>query len=95
MIIGGGITMIFSNRVSAYILLMLGMGINAVGISIIGFSNIFWLTILIQLCIGLALPALQIGINTIILNNTEEAFIGRVNGILTPLFMGSMVITMS
>ncbi|MNI88456.1 hypothetical protein D3C73_1457590 [compost metagenome] len=29
-----------------------------------------------------------------ILKNTEESFIGRVNGILTPLFMGSMVISM-
>jgi MFS family permease len=95
MIIGGGITMMFSNRVSAYILLMLGMVINAIGISIIGFSTLFWFTLLIEFCIGLAMPALQIGINTIILNNTEEAFIGRVNGILTPMFMGSMVITMS
>lgn len=95
MIFGGAITMIFSNRVSAYTLLMLGMGINAVGISIIGFSNVFWLTLLVELCIGLAMPAIQIGINTIILNNTEEAFIGRVNGILTPMFMGSMVVTMS
>jgi MFS transporter, DHA3 family, macrolide efflux protein len=95
MIIGGAITMLFSNRVSAYILLMLGMGINAIGISIIGFSTVYWFTLLIELCIGLAMPALQIGINTIILNNTEEAFIGRVNGILTPMFMGSMVITMS
>jgi DHA3 family macrolide efflux protein-like MFS transporter len=95
MIIGGGVTMLFSNRVSAYILLMLGMGVNAIGISIIGFSTIFWLSLLTQLCTGLAMPALQIGINTIILNNTEEAFIGRVNGILTPMFMGSMVVTMS
>jgi hypothetical protein len=30
-----------------------------------------------------------------ILQNTEEAFIGRVNGILNPLFMGAMVVTMS
>jgi MFS transporter, DHA3 family, macrolide efflux protein len=95
MIIGGGITMMFSNRVLPYILLMFGMGVNAIGISIIGFSNIFWVTLLTELCIGLAMPAIQIGINTMILNNTEEAFIGRVNGILTPMFIGSMVITMS
>ena len=41
------------------------------------------------------MPCIQIGINTMILQNTEEAFIGRVNGILNPLFMGAMVLTMS
>jgi hypothetical protein len=30
-----------------------------------------------------------------ILQNTEGSFIGRVNGILMPLFMGAMVVTMS
>ncbi|MNR49644.1 hypothetical protein D3C85_1690490 [compost metagenome] len=48
-----------------------------------------------QFISGLVMPAIQIGISTLILGNTEEAFVGRVNGILTPLFMGSMVITMS
>ena len=41
------------------------------------------------------MPAIQIGISTLILGNTEVSFVGRVNGILTPLFMGAMVITMS
>jgi hypothetical protein len=30
-----------------------------------------------------------------ILQNSEESFVGRVNGILSPLFMGAMVLTMS
>jgi membrane protein YdbS with pleckstrin-like domain len=29
------------------------------------------------------------------LQNTEEAFVGRVNGILNPLFFGAMVLMMS
>ncbi len=41
------------------------------------------------------MPCIHIGINTMILQNTEESFIGRVNGILNPVFMGAMVITMS
>jgi predicted transporter len=40
-------------------------------------------------------PCIHIGINTIILKYSEEAFIGRVNGVLSPLFMGMMVIGMS
>jgi DHA3 family macrolide efflux protein-like MFS transporter len=95
MIIGGGIAMVFSNRIAPHILLMLGMGAMAVGMSVIGSSQMFWLTLACEFFIGLTMPALHIGINTIILNNTEEAYIGRVNGILTPLFMGSMVVTMS
>ncbi|MDF2668046.1 MAG: major facilitator superfamily 1 [Paenibacillus sp.] len=95
MIIGGGVTMVLSNRIKPHILVMLGMGISAVGICIIGWSTNFWLTLFCEFAIGLFMPALQIGINTIILKNTEEAFVGRVNGILTPLFMGAMVITMS
>jgi MFS family permease len=95
MIIGGAVTMLFSNRVKPHILLMLGMGVNAVGVFVIGWSTTLWITLLAEFMIGLAMPGLQIGINTIILKNSDEAFIGRVNGIMTPLFMGSMVITMS
>lgn len=40
-------------------------------------------------------PCIHIGINTLILKNTDEAFVGRVNGVLSPLFMGMMVIGMS
>ncbi|WP_027409383.1 MFS transporter [Anoxybacteroides tepidamans] len=95
MTIGGGMAMVFSNRVAPHILLMLGMASTAIGVFVMGWSTIFWLTLLAEFIIGLFMPSLHIGINTIIMNNTEEAFVGRVNGILTPLFMGSMVITMS
>jgi MFS transporter, DHA3 family, macrolide efflux protein len=95
MIIGGAAAMVFSNRIAPHILLMLGMGSMAAGIFVMGWSTMFWLTLMAEFIIGLFMPALHIGINTIILNNTDETFVGRVNGILTPLFMGSMVITMS
>lgn len=95
MIIGGAVAMVFSNRIAPHILLMLGMGSMAAGIFVMGWSTMFWLTLMAEFIIGLFMPALQIGINTIILNNTDESFVGRVNGIMTPLFMGAMVITMS
>jgi MFS family permease len=95
MIIGGGVAMVCSNRLAPHVLLMLGMGAMAAGIFIMGWSTMFWLTLMAECMIGLFMPAIHIGVNTIILNNAEEAFVGRVNGILTPLFMGSMVITMS
>lgn len=95
MIIGGALAMTFSNRIAAHFQLMLGMASMAIGIFIMGWSTMFWLTLVAEFFIGLFMPALHIGINTIILNNTEEKFVGRVNGIMTPLFMGSMVISMS
>ncbi|WP_088069799.1 MFS transporter [Gottfriedia luciferensis] len=95
MIIGGGVIMFISNKLAPHVLLLIGMAVNAIGIFVIGWSELFWLTLVAEFFIGLFMPALHIGINTIILKNTEEKFVGRVNGILTPLFMGSMVITMS
>ncbi|PEL08212.1 MFS transporter [Bacillus sp. AFS017336] len=95
MIIGGGLIMVISNKLAPHVLLFIGMAVNAIGIFVIGWSEVFWLTLLSEFFIGLFMPALHIGINTIILKNTDEKFVGRVNGILTPLFMGAMVITMS
>ncbi|XRG78614.1 MFS transporter [Rossellomorea sp. GAMAL-10_SWC] len=95
MIIGGGLIMLISNKLAPHVLLLIGMAVNAIGIFVIGWSEIFWLTLVAEFFIGLFMPALHIGINTIILKNTDEKFVGRVNGILTPLFMGAMVITMS
>ncbi|UUZ96593.1 hypothetical protein LJK87_21255 [Paenibacillus sp. P25] len=57
-------------------------------------STQLWLTLAANVISGLAYPAIHIGISTLILTNAEEAFVGRVNGFLTPLFMGAMVLTM-
>ncbi|MEH6938742.1 MFS transporter [Bacillus sp. JJ664] len=95
MIIGGGVIMVISNKLAPHVLLLLGMSVTAIGIFVMGWSEFFWITLVAEFFMGLFMPALHIGINTIILKNTDEKFVGRVNGILTPLFMGSMVITMS
>lgn len=95
MIVGGALVMIFLKNVPPQRLLALGMLSNVIGLSIIGFSSSIWITLLAELFIGLMLPCIHIGINTWILQSTEGAFIGRVNGILSPMFTGSMVLTMS
>ncbi len=76
-------------------MLFTGMLANAIGLAIIGASTSLWLTLAAELVSGFFMPSIQIGINTLILQNTESDFIGRVNGILSPLFTGSMVVTMS
>ncbi len=95
MIIGGGITVALSRKVQPQMLLALGMAASAIGFIGLGLSTELWLSLAAQFFAGLFMPCIHIGINTMILQNTEEAFIGRVNGILNPLFMGAMVITMS
>ncbi|MGZ4161911.1 MAG: MFS transporter [Neobacillus sp.] len=95
MILGGGLTMGLAKKTPPQILLAVGMTVNAVGLVVVGLSDQLWLTLIAQFISGLFMPCIHIGINTMILQNTEEAFIGRVNGILNPLFMGTMVISMS
>lgn len=95
MILGGAITMSLAKKAAPQLLLIIGMGVNAAGFIILGFSTQFWLTILAELMCGLVMPCIHIGINTMILQNSEATFVGRVNGILSPLFMGAMVILMS
>ncbi|WP_254119737.1 MFS transporter [Bacillus sp. FJAT-29790] len=95
MILGGAGVMIFAKTVAPQRLLTFGMLVNGIGIAVMGLSTNLWLTLTAEFFNGLMLPCIQIGINTMILQRTEGAYIGRVNGILTPLFMGSMVLTMS
>lgn len=95
MILGGGLTVGFAKKTPPQILLALGMGVSALGFLVMGLSDMFWLTLTAQFISGLFMPCVHIGINTMILKNTDSAFIGRVNGILNPIFMGCMVITMT
>ncbi|MED3561305.1 MFS transporter [Bacillus xiapuensis] len=95
MILGGGLTIGLAKKTPPQILLALGMSISAIGFFVMGLSDQLWLTLTAQFISGLFMPCIHIGINTMILQNTEAAFIGRVNGILNPMFMGTMVISMS
>lgn len=95
MMIGGALVMVFAKSIAPQKLLVFGMIANGIGLAVIGISTQLWLTLSAEFINGLVLPCIQIGINTLILQRTQEAYIGRVNGILSPLFTGSMVLTMS
>ncbi|MFC4410361.1 MFS transporter [Chungangia koreensis] len=95
MLIGGGAIFALSKKVSPQKLLALGILVSMIATIGIGFSTSAGLTIGLQFINGLFMPCIHIGINTLILKNTEEAFVGRVNGVLNPMFMGMMVIGMS
>lgn len=95
MIFGGAAAVMFAKSIPPQKLLVIGMLANAIGMSVIGFSTNLPITLGAEFVNGLFLPCIQIGINTMILQNTKSEFIGRVNGTLSPLFSGSMVLTMS
>ena len=95
MIVGGVAAATFSSSAPPQKLLVAGMFANAIGMSIIGFSTNLPLTLAAEFVNGFFLPYIQIGINTFVFQRTKSEFIGRVNGILTPLFTGAMVLTMS
>lgn len=95
MCLGGVFTMLLSKTISPSRLLIYGSGMMAIGMSIIGFSTELWLTLLGEFICGLMLPCIHIGGNTTILQNTDSNYVGRVNGILIPMFTGAMIVTMS
>lgn len=95
MLLGGGIVMAFSKKISPQKLLALGIFASMIFTIGVGWSTSVTLTLVLQLLNGMFFPCIHIGINTLILKNSDEAFVGRVNGVLNPLFMGMMVIGMS
>lgn len=95
MLIGGGLVMGFAKRFSPQRLLATGMLVSAISIVGIGLSTNLFMTLALQFLSGLFLPCIHVGINTLILQTSEEEFVGRVNGVLNPLFMGGMVTTIS
>lgn len=95
MLIGGGVIFSISKKISPQKLLAIGIFSSMIFTIGIGWSTSIALTLILQVLNGLFFPCIHIGINTLILKNSEEAFVGRVNGVLNPLFMGMMVIGMT
>ncbi|SDZ17489.1 MFS transporter [Thermoactinomyces sp. DSM 45892] len=95
MLAGGAVALLAAKKIAPQRLLVIGLIVNAVVISLSGISEVLWITLIAQFFAGMGMPIIQIGINTLIMQHTTADFIGRVNGILTPLFIGAMVLMMS
>lgn len=95
MLAGGAFIMGVAKKVNPQTLLAFGLLVSSFGTIGIGWSTSAPLTIMLQVMTGLCYPCIHIGINTMILKNTEGAYMGRVGGVMTPMFMGMMVVGMS
>jgi MFS transporter, DHA3 family, macrolide efflux protein len=95
MLVGGGVVMAFSKKITPQKLLAIGILASMIFTIGVGWSTSIVLTLVLQFLNGMFFPCIHIGINTLILKNSEEEFVGRVNGVLNPMFMGMMVVGMS
>ncbi|PUA36575.1 MFS transporter [Paenibacillus elgii] len=95
MLIGGGLVSMFAKRVAPQLLLAIGMLIGGVCTVIVGYSTSIPVTLGVQFLSGLVFPCIHIGISTMILKWSPTSIVGRVNGVLNPMFVGMMVISMS
>lgn len=92
MLLGGGLVMTLAKKIPPQKLLAIGILLSSFTMAGIGLSTSVPLSLSLQFIGGLGFPCIQIGISTMILQWTEEKFIGRVNGVLSPMFMGMMVV---
>ncbi|MCL5057809.1 MAG: MFS transporter [Actinobacteria bacterium] len=95
MLLGGGVVMGLSKKIAPQKLLAMGLLVSAISVAVVGLSTSLVITLSFQFLSGLFFPCIHIGINTLILQATREEFVGRVNGVLNPMFMGAMVIMIS
>lgn len=95
MLVGGAVIMSLAAKMKPQLMLALGLVVSAIVTVGIGASSVVWVTILLQMISGFFYPCIQVGIQTLIMKNTETAYIGRVGGAITPIFMGMMVLGMS
>jgi MFS family permease len=94
-ILGGLLLAMIASKWTPQKFLTSGLLVNGIGIALSGLSSNVWLTLFSLFCIALTQPFIFIGVNTMILKLSPMEMVGRINGLLTPLLTGSMVITMS
>ncbi|MCA1296023.1 MFS transporter [Paenibacillus sp. alder61] len=94
-IAGGMAAFALSAKIPPLRMLRIGLLCNAIGIATTGLSPVLWLTMLTQGFVALLQPAILIGNQTLVMQHTDSALIGRVTGIRTPLMTGTMLLGMS
>ncbi|WP_231571299.1 MFS transporter [Gordoniibacillus kamchatkensis] len=94
-LVGGIAAFGLASKISPRLLLTAGLLVDGLGILLVGWSLNLWVTMGAQFLIALLQPAIFIGNNALVMQHTDQDYIGRVTGIRTPLMTGSMLLTMS
>ncbi|WP_338587795.1 MFS transporter [Paenibacillus sp. Y5S-9] len=92
LLIGGGIAAAVSAKLNQTLTLLVGVLCLAVATMGEVLSSWFWLTIVISFLSSISLAFINVIISTYLVTRIDEHLIGRVNGTITPLFIGSMLL---
>ncbi|WP_308639782.1 MFS transporter [Paenibacillus silvisoli] len=95
MILGGMLVMGLSKRMPPRIMLIIGFTFSSAAVAVIGTTTTTGVALAAQFAAGLLVPFIHIACQTLMMSHAEEAYVGRVSGIMSPLFTGGMVLTMS
>ncbi|MFC5773914.1 MFS transporter [Ectobacillus antri] len=91
LLVGGGL-LASIQRTNQKTILLGGILFLAVASIVEVLSTSFWLTLTMRFLSGAFLAGVNIVIGTLMIQLVEEHMIGRVNGIITPIFMGTMLL---
>ncbi|MBJ8026879.1 MFS transporter [Bacillus cereus group sp. N21] len=92
MLIGGVVAAVFASKVNPKKMFVFGMGVLAMSFLVEGLSTSFWITSLMRFGTGICLACVNIVVGTLMIQLVRENMVGRVNGTILPLFMGTMLI---
>ncbi|MGO4731816.1 MFS transporter [Paenibacillus sp. 2KB_22] len=92
LLIGGGIAAAVSAKLNQTLTLLVGVLCLAVTTMGEVLSSWFWLTLLITFVSSISLAFINVIISTYLVTRIDEHLIGRVNGTITPLFIGTMLL---
>lgn len=92
MLIGGVVAAVFASKVNPKKMFVFGMIVLAMSFLIEGLSTSFWITSLMRFGTGICLACVNIVVGTLMIQLVSENMVGRVNGTILPLFMGTMLI---
>lgn len=92
LLIGGGIAAAVSGKLNQTLTLIVGVLCLAVATMGEVLSSWFWLTLLISFLSSISLAFINVIISTYLVTRIDEHLIGRVNGTITPLFIGTMLL---
>ncbi|MCR2805819.1 MFS transporter [Paenibacillus soyae] len=95
MILGGMLVMGLSKRMPPRVMLMIGFVCSSAAVAVVGTTSVTGIAFAAQFAAGLLVPFIHIACQTMMMSHAEEGYVGRVTGILSPLFTGGMVLTMS
>ncbi|HZG77434.1 MAG TPA: MFS transporter [Paenibacillus sp.] len=94
MLVGGAALMTVAKKAPPQKLLVFGLASGALCTAGTGFSESIGWTLAFQALAGFGAPFIHASVQTLLMRHAEAAFVGRVSGVVSPVFSGLMVVGM-